>query len=287
MFYIFHRLLLFLVYTQVVHGHLCYSNSTFYYSQKNFFWNNFTNYLRPVPTVQQSLSTPCHVRISVDYNSMHNRSIIIKFGSPIIYNHTHIEFGSQIEFLPNNHQSIVSYLDYTCLSDDLCERKFLDYWPKLLLNNRNNSLHTSFLPLWDKSNSNTSKCQADRVTNTCASYLCFMIYDELKNLSYGKFHCNELSSTNPVLIHVKTYSGSRTNDYQCTKNLCTQELSYNLTLQPDYDELMMKRIRDETNKLIFQRAALIVSVLVIIACIACWIQCRNYRRGYRLTKTTA
>ncbi|UJR32759.1 hypothetical protein I4U23_020218 [Adineta vaga] len=283
-------LLLFLVSIQNLHGHLCYSNHTLYFSQNNFSWNNFSTYFQSLSTIEQSSSSPCHVRITIDYNSIHNRYVTIKFGAPIIYNHTHIEFGSQINFIQKNIQSIVSYLDYTCLYEDLCEKKFLNKWANILLNSRNNSLHTSFLPLWNKSNSIQSKCEQHKVTNTCASYLCFMIYDELKNLSYGKYQCEDLSVTNPVKIHIKTNSENRMNDYQCMKNLCTKEIQYNLTLESDeYNELMMKKqIREYTNKLILQRAIFIVAILVIIACIAYWVQCRKYRQqGYRLTKTSA
>jgi hypothetical protein len=117
-----------------------------------------------------------------------------------------------------------------------------------------------------------------------------MVYEELKNLSYGKSHCDDLSSTNPVSIHIKTDAGRRINDYRCAKNVCTQEIQYNSSSPTDDAEdesAMTKRIREETEMLIFQRATSIVALLVIIGCIAYFIQYRKYRQGYRLTKTIA
>ena len=281
-----YAILLLLVPIPSLHGRLCYSNSTFNFSRNDFHWNNFSAVIQPK---QVATSSPCHVRIAVDYNSVNKQYVVIRFGSPMDHNLTHIEFGSTVKFAQNDIRSIVSYLDYTCLSEDLCDKAFLQKWPKLLLSASNNSLHNSFIPLWQNSASSPRKCQAERVTNVCSSYVCFMVYEELKSLSYGKSRCEYLSSTNPVSIQIRTDNGKRVNDYRCAKNVCTQNIQYNSSSPTDdADELMMaQKIRENTQTLILQRAAGIVALLVIIGCIAYYVQNRKYRQGYRLTKTLA
>lgn len=282
----FYAVLLLLVPIASVHGRLCYSNSTFNFAHNDFHWTNFSAVIQ---AKQVATSSPCRVRVAVDYTGVKKPFVTVTFGSPVEHNRTHIGFGSTLQFIENNIRSIVSYVDYTCLSPDLCDKLFLEQWPRLLLNASNNSLHNSFLPLWKNSADSPSKCQAERVTNVCSSYVCFMLYEELKNLSYGRSQCNELTSTNPVSIHIRTDTGKRVNDYRCAKNVCTREIQYNSSVPTDdADELMMaRRIREQTQTLIFQRATGIVAVLVIIGCVAYYIQCRKYRQGYRLTQTLA
>jgi len=269
---------LLLVSIQTLNGLICYSNDSLYFSLNDFNWNNVSTNIN---TQQTSTTSPCHVRITVNYTNDKPNNVIIKFGSPIDYNHTHIEFGSRLVFFNNEIQSIISYLDYTCLSENLCDKIFLEKWAKQLLNASDNSLHNSFIPLWNNSNI----CHSGKVTNVCESYLCFMIYDELKHLSYGKSQCDDKLSTNPVYIHIKTYSENQLNDYKCMKNLCTNQVIYNLTLDKDYtNDLRNYQNEDKTNELILFRAVTIVGILLIIGCIAYCIQYRNYRQGYRLTR---
>lgn len=264
---------------QNVHGLICYSNGSFDFSPNEFHWNNFSNILNTInhPTISNLSS--CHVRITVNYNNYtKNPYVILKFHPIKNSSYTNIEFGSTINFLQNQ---IKSYFDYTCSSGNLCDKIFLLNWARQFLNASNNSLHQNFLSLWKSSH----LCQATIQTNYCESYLCFTIYNELQNLSYGKFQCKDQLSTNPVNIHIKTIAGNIQHEYQCRKNHCTGDIFYNsLLTKNSTGKLRRQKNENQINELIFKQTIIIVGILLIIGCIAFYIQCRKYKQGYRLTR---
>lgn len=251
------KLFLILVYIKNLYGLICYSDGSFNYSRNEFHMINFENRI-------QSTYSSCHVRITIDYNT-NNVNILFNPSR----NHSIIEFGSRINLIKNQIQSIISYFDYTCLNENLCEKIFLEKWAKQLLNSSENSLHKSFILSLKDSNI----CPSDQ----CESYLCFMIYDELKSFSY----CNHKSSSIPINIHIKT-SGDYSSNYQCKKNHCTNELVYNSRLEKNSTKLSIKNIHHEY-EVIFRRTIIIVGILLFIGSIAYYIQCKKYRQGYRLT----
>jgi len=257
-----------------LHGLNCYSNKSFYFSINEFNWNNFSIILDNNNHQIITNTSSCHVKITVDYN--HN-NVFIKFHPIKNSSITYIEFGSIINFFQNQIQSIISYLDYTCSSGNLCDKIFLINWAKQLLNSSDNSLHNNFISLWDNSNI----CQKKLKTNYCESHLCFTIYNELKNLSYGKSQCEDKFSTNPININIKINSGNTNHQYQCMKNHCTRELIYNLTLENNSTK---KLDINNKNEIIFKQTIIIVGVLLFIGSIAYYIQCRKYKQGYRLTR---
>jgi hypothetical protein len=257
----------FLIFIQNLYGRICYSNGLFTYSRNDFNWNNFSNILNTIENKSSSNHSSCHVRITIDYNNEQTNYVNIRFNPST--NH-HIQFGSTINIVRHEIKSIVSYLDYTCSDENLCEKIFLDKWARQLLSSRENSLHTSFTSSW-----NSSICHSDR----CQSYLCFMIYEELKNLSYGNSHCHDRLSTSPVNIHIKT-TGDYAQDYQCTKNHCTNEVIFNSTSEKNSTKIQTHLTE---NNLIFIRTIIIVGILLFIGSIAYYIQCRKYQQGYRLT----
>ncbi len=258
-----------------LHGLNCYSNKIFYYSKSEFNWNNFSILLNNINDEIISNTLSCHVRITNDYN---NNNVIIQFHPIINSSIKNIEFGSTINFYQNQIQSIISYLDYTCSSGNLCDKIFVQKWAKQLLNASDNSLHNSFISLWDD---NLNICQKKVKTNYCESYLCFTIYNELKNLSYGKFQCEDKLSTNPININIKINSGNINHQYQCMKNHCTSELFYNLTLDKNFTKIL---INNNNNEIDFKRIIIIVGILLFIGSIAYFIQCRKYKQEYRLTR---
>lgn len=260
-----------LLYLPNLHGLYCYSSGVFHFSREVFLWDNFTTLFN------QSSASTCHVRLTVDYQT---RDVTVRFQPQEYHSPSNIEFGSTIQFLPNDIQRVVSYLDYRCSSGNLCDKEFLKIWPKLLLNSRDNALHRHLLSSW----TNSTRCHEKLRTTDCESYLCFTIYNELKNLSYGRRRCEDRSSSNPVNIHIHTKSGNTDQEYQCRKNHCTGEISY--------DSLIPRNSTGDANdrnhleELILKRALIIVGVLLIIGSTAYSIQCRNYRQGYRSTRYT-
>ena len=281
------KILLLLISVRNLYGLACYSNMSLDFSRNEFNWNNFSSILSIVENQITSTISLCHVRITVDYYSDNNNYVNIKLGSPLKHHHhTHIEFGSTVNFYQSQIQSVVSYLDYTCLSRNFCEKIFLKTWPKLLLNALDNPLHTSLISLWKSPSSPSNVCNPNQVTEQCSSHLCFIVYDQLKNLSFGKSQCKDKPSTNPVHIYVKIRGGNSA-DYQCIKNHCTEQALFSTVSE---NTARRKTIFDtvEAHKLyktIFIRAVVIVGVLLIIGCIVCYFQCRKYTEGYRLTAT--
>jgi hypothetical protein len=271
----------FLIFIPNLHGLSCYSNGIFYFSREDFHWNNILNHINH-PII--SNTSTCHVRIIVDYNNKkHHPYVIIKFQPIENISNTNIEFGSTINFHSNNIQTIVSYLDYQCSSGNLCDKNFLKNSSQQYLNASDNSLHKNLLSAWKKS----VRCEEKIRTNYCESYLCFTIYNELKNLSYGKFQCHDQSSTNPVNIHIKTNSGNHQQEYQCRKNHCTGEVLYNSLIERNSSEkFRITKNQHSMNEVIFKRAMIISGILLVIGLIAYYIQCRKYKHGYRLTRNT-
>lgn len=271
-------MIIFLICLPNLHALNCYSNGRFYFSREDFHWENIFNHINH--SIISNVST-CHVRITVDYNNKKNHYVIIKFQPIETYSTTNIEFGSTINFHSNNIQTIISYLDYQCSSGNLCDKYFLKYWPKEYLDTLNNSLHRNLLSTWK----NSMQCEEKFRTNYCESYLCFTIYNELKNLSYGKFQCKDPSTTNPVNIHIKTNSGNYHHEYQCKKNHCTGELVYNSLIEKNSTGKFRTPRNDYSiNEMIFKRAMIITGILMFIGLIAYYIQCRKYKQGYKLTR---
>jgi len=263
--------ILLLISIQNLHGLNCYSNGSLHFSRNEFNWNNFSNIINNFTHQTISNVASCHVRITVYYNSF----VIIEF-HPIRNNsNRNIEFGSEINFSENQIKLKTTYLDYTCSSGNLCDKIFLKQWSKQI---SDNSFHNSFLSLWDNSNI----CQRERKTHYCESYLCFVIYNELKDLSYGKSQCEDKLSTNPINIYITTTSKNIKNEYQCTKNRCTGELIYKyFILEKNSIEINSKN--NQLNELNLKIIFIIVGILLIIGLIAYCIQCRKYKQGYRLT----
>lgn len=259
----------------------CYSPGLFHISPSTDFpWTNFTHYINNTRILTNVSS--CHVRITVDYPSRKSRSILIEFHPKENHSSTTIEFGSMIHFVSSsNPPNLISYLDYRCSSGHFCDQDFLNTWPKEFLNHRDNHLHRTLLSAWKSS----EICQEKFRTDYCESYLCFNIYNELKNLTYGPTQCHDLLSTHPINIHIQTKSGKFIQEYQCRKNHCTGEIFYqSLMLNNSIGHL--RRIKDQTlmNLFISYRAWIIVGCLLFIGVIAYTIQCRKYRQGYRLTR---
>lgn len=281
-------LLILLVSVQHLYALFCYSNGTFYFSRDTFHWNNFSSILLNINKQTLSTNLFCHVRIIVDYDNDSDNYVTIQFGLPINYTNPHIEFGSTLNFYKNDVESVVSYLDYSCLSGNFCDKIFLNNWAKNLLYSKDNPFHTSFISLWNSTSNTPNECNAKKVTKSCLSYLCFIIYDELKNLSYGKSQCKDTSSTKPVHINVKTH-GENSIHYQCIKNHCTEEAMFHSVSEKNFtDQLtdfeMEKNLR-ELHEVIFLRTVAIVGSLLFIGCVAYYILCQQNKQGYRLAAT--
>ena len=256
----------------------CYSPGLFHFSRLNFHWTNFSSLINDRIISNRS---SCHLRITVDYQERKNRYVTLEFLPEDHLKSTLIEFGSIIQFYPHDIQTLISYFDYRCSSGNLCDQNFLQTWPKIFLNNRDNSLHQHLLSAWKFPH----QCEQKFPTNYCESYLCFHLYNELKNLTYGPDQCEDLHSTHPVHIHIKTKSGQITQEYQCRKNHCTGEIFYPSLMQNNSMEYLRK-IKDQNqwNIFISHRGLIIITSLILIGIIAYLIQCRKYRQGYRLTR---
>jgi hypothetical protein len=209
---------------------------------------------------------------------------------------TRIEFGTTLTFTQNSMPSIVSYVDYSCSSFDLCDRHFLIERALPLLRTDNNPLHTNLVALWNKSSTTPSICDVQVRTERCSSYLCFVVYEELKHLNYDNTECNRQELTHPIHIYVRTLTNYRAQStveqqYRCMKNDCRGQIAFNFLSKhnPVNESSMSQQIDDtkELNQIIFKQTIIIVGILLVIASIAYYIQCRAYRQGYQLTIITA
>lgn len=256
----------------------CYSPGLLHFPRSNFHWTHFSSLINH--RILSNVSS-CHLRITVDYQERRNRYVTLQFSPDQHHRDTHMEFGSMIEFHSHGLQTLVSYFDYRCSAGNLCDQDFLQIWPKIFLQNRNTSLHQHLLSAWKYPH----QCEEKFRTNYCESYLCFHLYNELKNLTYTSDQCEHLHHTHPVHIHIQTKSGKIYQEYQCRKNHCTGEIFYP-SLMSNTSMEYRRMIEDEYPWKFFMshRGWIIIVSLILIGLIAYLIQCRKYRQGYRLTR---
>ena len=274
-----------------LHSLMCQRNQSISLTRDQLQWTNLSDLVNNFE--KSNTASICRVQLTVNYNGTDRDAAQLKFaGLPKNETDTRIEFGTTIQFFNRQIRSIVSHLDYRCASDDLCERSFLHQRAIPLLRTSDQPLHTNLVALWKNSSSTPYVCDAKQRTDPCLSYVCFVIYEELKQLGYGKSRCSDQASIQPVHIHVRTVSvnsagATTTNDYRCTKNECTGQVAFDSPMKSN--SISHSRMHqnenptDQLHRLILQRALIIVGILLIIACIACYLQCRIYRQGYRLT----
>lgn len=282
--------LLILISLKTLHGLHCYSNGTYVFSRNEFQWTNFSSILSNLyhPTVSNLAS--CHVRLTVNYNHMKTNYLTLEFLPLLNISQTNIEFGTKIHFYSNQKQIIQSYFDYRCTSGNLCDKNFLNKWPKQILNATDNIFHENILDLWRNSYSTREQICHEKIrTDSCESYLCFTIYNELKNLSYGKYQCDDQLTTSPINISIETYSGKAYHHYQCQKNQCTGKILYDSIISKNQTTYYnnMKFHRTRIDRYILHQVLIITAVLLIIGTIAYYIQWRRSHYGYRRTKTQA
>lgn len=274
---------LILISLKPLHGLHCYSNGTYVFSRTEFQWTNFSTILSNLyhPTISNLAS--CHVRLTVNYNHMKTNYLTLEFLPLLNTSQTNIEFGTKINFYSKQKQITQSYFDYRCTSGNLCDKNFLNKWPKQILNSNNNQFHENILYLWQ----NEQICREKIRTESCESYLCFTIYNELKNLSYGKYQCEDQLTTSPINISVETYSGKTYQHYQCKKNQCTGKILYDSISEKNQTNYLnnTKYNKKQIDRYVLHQVLIIITVLLIIGSIAYCIQLRKSHSGYRLTKT--
>ena len=275
--------LLLLLSIEHLHSLMCQRNQSISLTRNELNWNNLSDLVSNTDSI-------CRVQLTVNYNSTNQDFAQLKFGGlPRNETYPRVEFGTTIQFSNQQIRSMVTSLDYSCSSGELCDRTFLTQQAIPLLRTSDQPLHTNLLALWKNSSSTPYICDAKKRTDHCLSYVCFVIYEELKRLSSGKSRCFD-----QVHIHVRTVSvnsagAAFANDYRCTKNECTGQATFDsITNFNSISHSRGHQKRSPTallHRLILQRALIIVGILLLIACIACYAQCRIYRQGYRLTTT--
>ncbi|CAF3407297.1 unnamed protein product [Rotaria sp. Silwood1] len=165
----------------------------------------------------------CHVTIIIDYNIQGEDYVNVTYGELVSDICDYMEFGTTFT-LKDDQQSIVSYIDYICSSHHFCEYTFVNQWAKQLLGTDYNPLHTSITHLLSDS-SESSKCYWNSATSDCASYMCFALYDELKDIPLSNDSCLENHSSGSIYIYVKTklIESSQSSpiefEYKCTHSL--------------------------------------------------------------------
>lgn len=276
-------LFLILITVKPYQGLHCYSNGTYVFSRNEFQWKNFSSLLANLYNPTASNLASCHVRLTVNYNHMKTNYLTLQFLPLLNYSQANVEFGTKINFNSKQKQIIRSYFDYRCSSGNLCDKTFLNKWPKQILNSTDNLFHRNILNLWN----NSQICHETIRTDSCESYLCFTIYNELKNLTYGKYQCEDQLTTSPINISVETYSHKVYQHYQCKKNHCTGKIIYDSIIDKNQTNYLnnMKLNRKRIDRYILRQVLIIIAILALIGSIAYYIQWRSTHQGYRLTKT--
>ncbi|CAF1227048.1 unnamed protein product [Rotaria magnacalcarata] len=200
--------------------------------RKNFDWNTFTSHTIEA-NFQSKLwddDSACRVTVSVEYNVKGDDYVNVIYGEAVNDTCEYMTFETSFTS-ENDQQSMVSYIDYVCSSNNFCEHTFVRQWVKQLLGTENNPLHTAITYILSNS-SELTKCNWKHATPECASHLCFALYDELKNVPLKNDSCLANRSSGSVYIYVNTklidsiQSSPIELDYKCMKNRFTQELFY-------------------------------------------------------------
>ncbi|CAF3978963.1 unnamed protein product [Rotaria magnacalcarata] len=157
--------------------------------RKNFDWNTFTSHTIEA-NFQSKLwddDSACRVTVSVEYNVKGDDYVNVIYGEAVNDTCEYMTFETSFTS-ENDQQSMVSYIDYVCSSNNFCEHTFVRQWVKQLLGTENNPLHTAITYILSNS-SELTKCNWKHATPECASHLCFALYDELKNVPLKNDSC--------------------------------------------------------------------------------------------------
>ncbi|CAF1232649.1 unnamed protein product [Rotaria magnacalcarata] len=186
----------------------------------------------------------CYVKILIDHDQV-DGNVTIEFSQN--KNYTVNKFTYQTSFLLSEYyDSIISTIEYTCSSDDLCDKTFVNRWIHWISDINYEPLKKKFI------NVTTSSIQSNRcyiVSGKIIEYSYWMrFYHNKTILSYSD--CSTNQSIIPKLFYIKMESID-------LKKLEYDTLAYNCMSEKCFDEITFNYIWNETSFL-FDRMAFVV-----------------------------
>ncbi|CAF3302651.1 unnamed protein product [Rotaria socialis] len=175
-------------------------------------------------TIQNNL---CYVKILIDHDQV-DGNVTIKFSQN--KNYTVNKFTYQTSFLLSEfNDSIISTIEYTCSSDDLCDKTFVNRWIHWIADINYEPLKNKFI------NVTTSNVQSNRchiVSGKIIEYSNFMGFKHNKTiLSYSDCPTNQSITTKLFDVKMESIDLKKleydTMVYSCMSEKCFDEITFN------------------------------------------------------------
>ncbi|CAF3562446.1 unnamed protein product [Rotaria sp. Silwood2] len=123
----------------------------------------------------------CYFKILIDYDQIHGY-VTIQFEQN--RNYTVNKFIFEISFLLSEYNdSIISLIEYSCSSDDLCDKTFINRWTHWITDINYEQLKNKFIYITTL-NVKSNRCYiVSRKTIECSNFMCFNHYKTILNYS--------------------------------------------------------------------------------------------------------
>jgi hypothetical protein len=172
----------------------------------------------------------CHVIMIITYNNG-NSSVTINYGQSINHSEISMEIATTIQ-LRKSDRSIVTSIDYVCVSSDLCDQIFVKTWTKWFLDLNHDQLQVTLISLLEYP-ALLNSCDLKQVEFTCESFFCFGTATNPKTFSHWYI---VLCVDSPIYVYVTTqlrkfgFHHPHRIRYTCTKEDCEKNDTYSLVI---------------------------------------------------------
>ncbi|CAF3452076.1 unnamed protein product [Rotaria sp. Silwood1] len=216
---------------------ICISNDLFKISLKEIRSSNesFTLEKLTNKTTDSNIKDNlCSVKILIDYNEI-DSDVTIQFKQNINYTVNKLTFETNF-LLSEYNDSIISSIEYSCSSDDLCDKAFINRWIRWFTGINYGQLKNKFINLTTFDvQSNRCYIVSGKIIE-CSHVMCFNPYTSI--LNYDDCLLNQSITTKSLYIKMESID---------LKKLDYEKLTYSCMSEKCVSERIFRYIWEETS----------------------------------------
>ncbi|UJR20164.1 hypothetical protein I4U23_023296 [Adineta vaga] len=233
-FNIFIILLLILISLQNICSLLCITNSSLEISRTELLSTHNSSTFQQLynkTIFSYKKNSVCHVTIYIEYN-IANSNITIDFGETTNLTENYISFETWFP-LTKEHNPVTSTIDFTCSTNNLCDRMFIEKWIHWLAKIKHEIIQMNLIYLLTFGN-HSSRCDIAGKSTDCSSGICIAEYTAMRNYSVLGAGCIDDLDLNTIDLSMKMESIDfrsieyKTVQYICTRDNCNDESTFRL-----------------------------------------------------------
>ncbi|CAF2893156.1 unnamed protein product [Rotaria sp. Silwood2] len=208
----------------------CMSNDIFTISRNEILSSNglFTLEKFSNKTTNSTIKNNiCYVKILIDYDQI-DGYVTIQFKQNINYTVNKLTFETSFLFNEYN-DSIINSIEYSCSSDDLCDKKFINRWIRWIIDINYVQLKNQFINITTFDiQSNRCYIVSGKITE-CSNFMCSNNYKTI--LNYKDCLSNQLIITKSLYIKMESIDLQNLKYeklvYSCMSEKCLNERIFN------------------------------------------------------------